>query len=186
MDDNEIVELYWERSENAIAETSKKYSKYCHYISYNILHNSKDAEECVNDTYLCTWNAIPPKCPNCLATFLGKITRNLSLDRYKRYAAEKRGLGQAELVLSELEDCIPATLDVEQASDEMILVKALNAFLAALPKITRVVFIRRYWYLSAIKEIAEQNGMSESKVKSMLFRTRNELKKYLKKEGITL
>jgi RNA polymerase sigma-70 factor (ECF subfamily) len=186
MDDNEIVELYWERSENAIAETSKKYSKYCHYISYNILHNHEDAKECVNDTYLRTWNAIPPKRPNCLATFLGKITRNLSLDKYKQYAAEKRGLGQTELVLSELEDCIPAASDVEQATDEMILVKAINTFLAALPKTNRMVFVRRYWHLSAIKEIAEQYGMSESKVKSMLFRTRNELKKHLEKEGITL
>lgn len=186
MDDNEIVELFWERSENAIAETSKKYSRYCHYISYNILHNNEDAEECANDAYFRTWNAIPPKRPDCLATFLGKITRNLSLDRYKRYTAEKRGLGQTVLVLSELEDCVPAAMDVEQATNEMFLVKALNAFLAALPKINRVVFIQRYWYLCAIKEIAEQNGMSESKVKSMLFRIRNELKKHLEKEGIIL
>lgn len=186
MDDSEIIELYWERSENAIAETSKKYSRYCLYISYNILHNNEDVEECVNDTYLRTWNTIPPRRPNCLATFLGKITRNLSLNRYKQYTAKKRGLGHTALVLSELEGCIPATSDAEQTTDEMVLAEALNTFLATLPKINRVVFVRRYWYLSAIKEIAKQYDMSESKVKSMLFRTRNELKKHLEKEGIAL
>ncbi|MDD2235225.1 MAG: RNA polymerase sigma factor [Desulfitobacteriaceae bacterium] len=186
MDDSKIVELYWERSESAIIETTKKYSRYCHYISFNILHNNEDAEECVNDTYMRAWNAMPPQRPNYLSAFLGKITRNLSFDKYKKYNAEKRGLGQTELVLSELEDCIPTTSNVEQMTDEMILVKALNAFLVALPKTNRVVFVRRYWHLSAIKEIAKQYGMSESKVKSMLFRIRNELKEYLEKEGITL
>ena len=186
MDDSRIIELYWERSENAINETAKKYSKYCRYISYNILHNNEDVEECVNDTYLRTWNAIPPKNPNCLATFLGKITRNLSLDKYKQYTAEKRGSGQTELALSELEDCIPARSDVEQVIDEQILVKAINGFLEALPKIKRIIFVRRYWYLSSIKEIAGEYGMGENKAKSMLFRTRNELKKYVEKEGFTL
>jgi len=186
MNDSEIVELYWERSENAIAETSKKYSRYCYYISYNILHNNEDANECVNDTYLRAWNAIPPRRPDCLSSFLGKITRNLSLDRYKQYAAEKRGLGQTELVLSELEDCISGTSDIEQRIDEMVLVENINKFLVALPKINRIVFVRRYWYLSTTKEIAEQYKMSESKVKSMLFRTRNELKKHFEKGGIIL
>ena len=129
MDDSKIVELYLERSENAIAETSKKYTRYCHSISFNILHNSQDAEECVNDTYLRAWNAIPPNQPNQLSTFLGKITRNLSFNRYKQYSAEKRGFGQAELALSELEDCIPAKTDVEQASNEKELVEAINKFL---------------------------------------------------------
>ena len=109
MDDSEIVELYWKRSEKAITETSKKYSNYCHYISYNILHNDEDVKECLNDTYLRAWNAIPPERPTYLASFLGKITRNLSLNRYKQNTTKKRGFGQTELALSELEDCIPAT-----------------------------------------------------------------------------
>ena len=186
MDDIKIIELYWNRSENALAETSKKYSRYCHHISFNILHNNQDAEECVGDTYLRAWNAMPPQSPNRLSTFLGKITRNLSLNRYKQYGAEKRGLGQTELVLSELEDCIPSMADVEQTTDEIVLVEAINTFLATLPREKCIVFVRRYWYLSAINEIALQYDMSESKVKSMLFRTRNELKLYLEKEGIII
>jgi RNA polymerase sigma factor (sigma-70 family) len=186
MDDNKILDLYWERSEAAITETASKYSKYCHYISYNILHNDKDADECVNDTYLNAWNSIPPKRPTCLSTYLGKITRNISLNRLKQYNAKKRSFGQTELVLSELENCIPAVQSVEQATDEKILIESINGFLYALPKIKREVFVRRYWYLSSIKDIAEQYGMSESKVASMLFRSRNELKLYLEKEGIII
>ncbi len=186
MDDSKIVQLYWERSENAIAETSKKYSKYCHYISYNILNNNEDAKECVNDTYMSAWNTIPPKRPECLSTFLGKITRNLSLNRYKQYAAQKRGSGQTVLVLSELEDCTPGSSGVEQIVDEMVLKETLNNFLKALPKTNRIVFVQRYWFLRTIKEISKQFDMSESKVTSMLFRIRNELKKYLEKEGVVL
>ena len=109
MEDSQIVDLYWERSENAINETATKYSRYCHYISFNILHNDEDVEECVNDTYFRAWKAMPPKRPTYLAIFLGKITRNLSIDRYKKYSAEKRGLGQMELALSELDEAIPST-----------------------------------------------------------------------------
>ena len=184
MDDNAIIELYWERSENAITETAKKYSGYCRYISHNILHNHEDAEECVNDTFLRTWRAIPPQRPDCLAAFLGKITRNLSLNRYRENTAAKRGLGQTGLVLSELEECLPAASDVEQTIDEIVLAQALNTFLTIQPKTNRMIFVRRYWYLSTIREIAEQYHMSESKVKSMLFRTRNELRKYFEKEGL--
>lgn len=186
MEDSKIVDLYWEHSENAIEETSKKYTRYCHYISFNILHNKEDAEECVNDTYLRAWNAMPPQRPNRLSTFLGKITRNLSLDKYKLYATEKRGFGQTELALSELDDCIPATSGVEQAIDEIILADVLNGFLATQPQRKRIVFVQRYWYLMPIKEIAGQCNMSESQTKSMLFRIRNELKLHLEREGIVL
>jgi len=186
MDDCKIVDLYWARSESAIAETSSKYSKYCTYISYNILRNKEDADECVNDTYLCAWKAMPPQRPSLLSTFLGKITRNLSLNKYKHYTAEKRGAGQIEIALSELENCIPSNTNIEQTTDEILLVEVINNFVSALPKESRIVFVRRYWYLSEIKEIAEQYGMSESKVKSILFRTRNRLKLYLEKEGIIL
>jgi RNA polymerase sigma factor, sigma-70 family len=186
MDENQIIDLYWERSESAIDETSRKYGKYCHCISYNILHNTEDAEECVNDAYMRAWNAIPPSRPNQLSTFLGKITRNLSYDKCKKYTAEKRGFGQTALVLSELEECVPSFENIDHALDEVVLVEAINNFLASLPQINRIMFVRRYWYLCQIREIAEQYGMNENKVKSMLFRARNELKKYLEKEGIVL
>lgn len=184
MEDSKIVALYWERSETAISETSKKYGRYCGYISYNILNNTRDAEECVNDTYMRAWNSMPPHRPGRLQTFLGKITRNLSLNRYKQYHAEKRGFGQTELALSELEDCIHSAAAIDGASDELALTEAINGFLAALPKINRKIFVRRYWYLSSINEIAEQYDMNENKVTSILFRVRNELRRHLEKEGI--
>ncbi len=186
LEDSKIVDLYWERSEAAINATANKYSRYCHSIAFNILHNSEDAEECVNDTYFRAWNAIPPNRPNCLSIFLGRITRNLSLDKYKKYAAVKRGLGQTELALSELDECVPNISNVEQSIDEKELVEILNSFLESLPKQKRIMFIQRYWYLMSIKAIAENLKVSESKVKSTLFRTRNELKTILEKEGITI
>jgi RNA polymerase sigma-70 factor (ECF subfamily) len=186
MEDNQILDLYLERAEIAIGETAKKYSRYCHSISFNILHNEEDAEECVNDTFLGAWNAIPPKRPNCLATFLGKITRNLSLDKYKKYSAQKRGLGHMELALSELDEVIPSTTSVEQAIDEKELAELLNNFLEELPKQKRIMFVKRYWYLMPIRAIAEQLNISESQVKSALFRIRNDLKSYFGREGIVL
>jgi len=186
MEDNEIVELYWERSEDAISETSKKYDRYCRFISFNILHNNEDAEECENDTYLHAWNAMPPNRPSCLATFLGKITRNLSLDKFKNYNAKKRGLGQTELILSELDDCIPSSSTVEQDIAEKELVEILNSFIKNLPKEKRIMFMQRYWYLMSIKEIAKRSATNESQVKSALFRARNTLKSILEKEGVLL
>lgn len=186
MNDQEIVDLYWARNEAAIDATAKKYGRYCHAIAYNILQNNEDAEECTNDAYLGAWNSIPPQRPARLSTYLGKITRNASLNRYKRCKAEKRGHGQVEPVLSELEDCIPAATNVEQAVEEKLLAAAINRFLSAQPSKKRVVFIRRYWHVCGVREIASSYGMSESKVTSMLFRMRKELKTYLKKEGIVL
>ena len=184
MDDEKIVELFWERSESAITETAAKYARYCHRISYNILGNNEDADECVNDTYLGAWDSMPPHKPFRLSTLLGKITRNISLNRYKNYNAEKRGFGQTALTLSELEECIPANNNVGEAADEMVLVEAINKFLLSMEKEKRKAFIRRYWYLCSIKSIAEQHGISESKTASMLFRMRKELRTYLEKEGI--
>lgn len=186
MRDNEIINLYWEREETAITESENKYGSYCHTISYNILHNDEDAEECVNDTWLGAWKSMPPQRPERLSTFLGKITRNLSLNRFKKYTAEKRGMGQTELVLSELEDCISGETSVEQIVDELVLVKSINDFLYAQPEQKRNIFIRRYWYLFPIKDIAAVYNMSESKVASLLFRMRNELKRHLEMEGIQL
>ena len=173
MDDKQILDLYWERSEAAISETSKKYGKYCRYIAFNILHNDEDSEECVNDTYLRAWNSIPPNRPSVLKTFLGKITRNLSLDRYELLNAKKRNGGQMPLVFDEIQECIESLDSTEN-------------FLSSLSLEQRKIFMRRYWYLSPIKEIATEYGMSESKIKMSLFRSRNELKKLLEKEGISV
>lgn len=186
MDDLQIIELYWARSETAIAETARKYGAYCHFIAYHILHSEEDSEECVNDTYWKAWGAMPPQRPNQLRTFLGKITRNLSLSRYETYAAAKRGAGQVPLALDELAECLPAPDSVERAVDDRALTELLNGFLAGLPPEARRIFLRRYWYICSVKEIAADFGISESKVKTTLFRTRNKLKQHLEKEGVAL
>lgn len=186
MEDSKIVELYWQRSEAAISATAEKYGKYCNYIAYNILRNSEDAEECVNDTYMRAWNAIPPHKPAQLSTFLGKITRNLSLNKYKGLHAQKRGKGQIDMALSELGECIGQTSRIETMADEMVVVQVINGFLADQPKLNRIVFVKRYWYLSSIKDMAEELAMNENRITSMLFRMRKELKHRLESEGITL
>ena len=186
MEDTAIIDLYWKRSEAAITATAEKYSNYCHTISFHILHNHEDAEECVNDTFLGAWNSIPPHRPNRLSVYLGKITRNLSLNRFKQYNTQKRGLGQTELVLSELEDCIPSSDTIEQVTDEAFLVQTIEKFLSAQPEQKRNIFIRRYWYLYPIKSIAQAYHISESKTTSLLLRMRKDLKNYLEKEGIIL
>ena len=186
MDDIQIVELYNERSETAISETANKYGKYCYYIAYHILYDEQDSEECVNDTYLRAWEAIPPQYPNKMSAFLGKITRNLALNRYRYYMREKRGGGQIPLVLDELQECVPATNSTEEIIDEKLLVELLNRFLHELPIEKRMMFVRRYWYMSSIQEIANDYEISEGKVKMTLLRTRNKLKQILEKEGIVL
>lgn len=186
MEDNRIVDLYWARSENAIAETEEKYGKYCYHIAYNILCGKEDSEECVNDTYLRAWNSMPPHRPSVLKAFLGKITRNLALNRYKNLTAEKRNLGQVPAVLEELQDCIPGTDRTERVIDDLALSEVFDRFLGALPSEQRKIFMRRYWYLCSVKEIAVGLGVGESKVKMSLLRSRNELKKLLEKEGILL
>lgn len=186
MGDQQIVDLYWARAENAISETAHKYGRYCHYIAYNILHNDEDSEECVNDTYLKAWNVIPPQRPNKLSTFLGKITRNLALDRYKYNSREKRGGAQMPLVIDELAECVSATDTTSHIIDDMVLVDCFNRFLATLPAEPRKIFMRRYWYFSSIKEIANDFSISESNVKMSLSRTRNKLKQLLEKEGFEL
>lgn len=186
MNDQKIIELFWERHESAISATAEKYGKYCHTVAYNILFNHFDAEECVNDTYLGAWNSIPPQKPGNLTAFLGKIARNLDINRYKRQSAAKRGKGQVEIVLSELENCIPDIKGIEEAVDEAHLVAVINRFLYAQHKTKRNLFVQRYWYMYPIREIAEMHDMSESKVKSILYRMRVELKTNLEKEEIYL
>ena len=184
MKDAEIVELYWNRDEAAIAATSERYGDYCYSIAYHILQCSEDAKECVNDTYWKVWLSIPPQRPSRLATYLGKITRNLSLDRLKRLNAIKRGKGQVELALQELESCIPAVADMNRIVDEIVLTNAINQFLREQPRTERNIFVGRYWHLYSIADLAQAYGMRESKVASMLFRMRQKLKHHLEKEGI--
>ncbi|MCR5648827.1 MAG: RNA polymerase sigma factor [Oscillospiraceae bacterium] len=186
MEDHRIVDLYWARSEKAISETADKYGRYCYSIAFNILHSNEDSEECVNDTYLNAWNAMPDQRPSKLCAFLGRITRNLSLKRWEKYTAEKRGAGQVPLVLDELQECVPAAGRTDHIVDDLVLADLLNRFLASLNEEKRRIFMRRYWYLSSITEIATDFSVSESKVKMSLLRSRNELKLLLEKEGIEL
>lgn len=186
MDEKQIIELYWVRSERAIDETARKYGRFCHSIAFNILSNYQDSEECVNDTYLHSWNAIPPRRPDKLSAFLGRITRNLALNRYVRDNAQKRGGGQMVYALEELAECIPDPNTVERRVDDRLLAEKLNIFLSQLPGDNRRIFLRRYWQLSTVKEIASDLGVSESKVKMSLMRTRGKLKNYLEQEGIDL
>ena len=183
MEDKTIVELYWSRSEDAIRETERKYGSYCRRIAMNILSNEQDAEECVNDTYLRAWKAMPPHRPERLSTFLGKITRNLARNRYARDRAEKRA-PIAEAVYEEMAELIPD--ESEAPSDESELAAAINGFLSTLTPKHRIIFVQRYWYLCSIKEIAENRSLTESDVKVSLMRTRRKFKEYLTKEGITV
>ena len=186
MEDKQIIDLFWTRSESAIAETDKKYGKLCHRIAFNILANSQDSEECVSDTYLKAWSMIPPKRPVKLSAFLGKITRNLALNSYEKHMAEKRGGGEVPVVLDELAECVPDPNSVERMVDNRILADKLNVFLEGLPVETRRIFMRRYWEVCSVREIAEIYGISESKVKVSLFRTRGKLRTFLEQEGIAL
>ncbi len=183
MEDNHIVDLYWERNDSAISKTAEKYGKYLHSISYQILNNTEDAEECVNDTYNDAWQSMPPHRPSILSTFLGKITRRISIDLWRKYSAEKRGGGVTVLALDELEECVSGTGDIMAEVERLELQKKLNDFLLALPQTERQVFICRYWYMDAVSDIAKQFAFSESKIKSMLYRTRNKLRTMLEKEG---
>ena len=184
MEDAHIVDLYWQRSENAVAETASKYGRYCYSIAYNILTNHNDAEESVNDTYLGAWNSMPPHRPTILSTFLGKITRRTAIKKWQREHAAKRGGGDIVIALEELEDCVPAGRSMEQEIETDELGKVIDEFVMLLPLTERNIFICRYWYLDPISEICRQFGFSNSKVKSMLHRTRKKLRAYLERKGV--
>ncbi len=186
MDDNSIIQLYWDRNDRAISVTSEKYGHYCKSIAKNILNSDEDAEECVNDTYLSAWNSMPTHWPEQLAAFLGKITRNLSFNKYKHNRAEKRGGGEITLVLDELTDCVSDTDDVEQTIDRRELVKAINTFVRSLSLKKRNIFVRRYWYADSVSKIAADYGMLQASVSKTLERTRNQLKAYLTERGFEL
>jgi len=184
MDDKQLVELYWARDERSLSITADKYGKYLHTIAMNILEANEDAEEAVNDTYHDAWNSMPPHRPSVLATFLGKITRHLSIDKWRARNAAKRGNGEAALVLGELEGCVSGSEDVAASVEAKELVRYINAFLDSLAETERNVFLCRYWYMDSIDSIAKRFGYSRSKVTSMLFRMRNRLKELLEKEGL--
>lgn len=186
MDDEKIVQLYIERSEHAIPETANKYGKYCSSIANNILGNKEDVEECVNDTYFHTWNAIPPHMPKILATFLGKIVRNLAFDKYKYNTAEKRGGKEVALVLEELESCVSGKDEVEKTYEYHELVADINIFLSELPVEKRNIFVCRYWYSDSISDIAQRYHMSNAAVSMILNRLRTRLHDYLVKRGYVL
>ena len=186
MDDAKIVQLYLYRDEQAIPATADKYGSYCTSIAKNILGNYADAEECVNDTYLNTWNAIPPHRPKTLSTFLGKIVRNLAFNRYKHNNAQKRGGGQLPAVLEELGECVSGQEDVEEAYAHRELVANINAFLGALPARKRNIFVCRYWYADSICDIAARYGMTETAVSMTLNRLRKQLHNELIKRGYPL
>ncbi len=185
MEDSKIIDLYWQRCESAISETALKYGTYCLKISMNILKNRNDGEECVNDTYMQTWNAIPPERPSCFSAYLAKIVRNLSINRYRSLHAEKRAGDRFAMSLDELSECVPSGASYSQ-SDVDSIGDAINSFLKTQPADSRKVFVRRYFYCDAVSDIADRFGFTEGKVKSTLFRMREKLKLHLEKEGIAV
>ena len=185
MEDRQIIELYWKRAEDAIRETDVKYGRLCHYIAQNILASPEDSEECVNDTWLGLWNAIPPQRPSRLSAFVGRIVRNLALKRFDYLTAAKRS-EEAVCSLEELEDCVSGRTSVEDELENRRMEEAIDAFLWSLGEEKRTVFIRRYWYFDSIGVICRHTGWSQSKVKSMLYHPRQKLRDYLESEGFEL
>ncbi len=183
MEDSAIVDLYWSRNPEAIRQTDAKYGSYCRSIARNILTDRRDAEECVNDTWLNAWNAMPENRPGLLAPFLGKITRNLAFTRWRAGHTEKRGRGELPLVLDELADCV-SSADVLQEIEAAELVEIINRFLHALPERECSIFLRRCWFAEPTADIAKRYSMRESTVRTSLSRSREKLKRYLKKEGL--
>ena len=175
MEDHEIINLYYDRAQQAIIETSGKYNAYCMHIARAILGDEEDAKECVNDTWLKAWNTIPPQKPQHLAAYLGRLTRNASIDRMRTRTRKQRGGHETELVLEELQ---------ESEIEGRELTAAINAFLKTLSAFDRNVFVCRYWYLDPVRDIAKAAHASESRIKSILFRLRKKLRKYLTEEGL--
>ncbi len=184
MEDKDIIDLYWQRSDQAIEESDKKYGRYCHTIAYNICRNIEDSEECVSDTWFKSWNIMPPKRPEVLHSFFGSICRNLSLDLWRRKNAGKRGGGEIKLAYEELSGCIPENADPESVVETRELEEAIRSFIHGLPECERRTFLARYYFLMPIKEIAKQQNEGLSKTKMSLHRTREKLRAQLRKEGL--
>ncbi len=186
MEDREIVALYMDRREDAIRQTQRKYHKYLLKVAYNVLADRQDSEECVNDTYLAVWSSIPPQCPESLSTYLSKITREKAIDIYRKQNSQKRRQSQYTLSLEELSECFSNGSTPEEAMVGRALGNAISRFLVTLPKDARNAFISRYFYFDSLKEVAKHCGIRETKLKSLLYRTRQALREYLIKEGFSL
>ena len=183
MEDSRIIELYWQRDEDAIAESDLKYGTYCRTIAYNVLHDHEDSEECVNDTWLHAWNTIPPQRPNVLRMFFAKITRNLSFNRYHANTAKKRGGGEIPLVLDELAECIADEGDAAAAYEARELGERLRTFVKDLPEREGNIFVRRYFFTDSVTDIAQRYGLTKGHVAVILNRTRKRLRRVLEQEG---
>ena len=183
MEDDQIVSLYWNRDESAIRETETKYGNYLQKIAFNILNNTEDSRESVNDTYLAAWDSMPPHRPNVLSAYLAKLVRRISIDLFRYRTRDKRMASEYALSLTELEDCIPGGNTTEETVNGKLLADAIGIYLRLLPEATRTAFLGRYYFLDSVKEVADYCGMTESKCKSLLYRTRLGLKDYLQKEG---
>lgn len=185
MEDKEIIELYLQRSEEAIGATQRKYGAFCFHIAKNILTIPEDAEECVNDTWNTVWNKIPPVIPDSLKAFIGKIIRDISLSRYRANHAKKRYNG-IEIMLDELDDCIPSKFDVEQEMERQHTSDMINEWLGSLSKESRVLFVKRYYYGDAVKTLAKDFGFTENQMAQKMMMLRNSLKSFLAKKGVTI
>lgn len=185
LEDSKIIELFFARVEQAIVELSAKYGTVCSRIARNILKNDLDAEECVNDTYLAAWNTIPPQKPDPLRTYIFRIVRNIAIAKYHANTSEKRN-SYYDVALEELENCLTNHVTVEQEISAQELSRHIDRFLDTLDKTSRVMFVRRYWYSDSISDIAERFQTNNNNVSVRLSRTREKLKKYLKKEGFEL
>ena len=186
MEDQEIIGLYWDRDQQAIVESQSKYGGYCHSVAWGVLGRREDAEECVNDTWLHAWNAMPPQRPSILSAFFAKLTRNLALDRWRRNRAAKRGGGQTELALEELGECLSGGSGPEQELEERETAAVLSAFLRRQPELDRNLFLLRYFQLESIASLAGRFHMGEGQVKTRLYRVRQRLKRALEEEGIRI
>ncbi len=184
MEDNDIIDLYWRRDQSAISETAEKYGRLCCKIANNILGDEHEADECVNDAYFGLWRTIPPERPDCLRAFIAKVVRNLSITRLRKNLAAKRRT-EAAISLSELDDIIPDTSSLDEIEDRE-LGRWISDFLYTENESARNVFIRKYWFFDSVVDIADKYGYTEAKIKSMLFHTRNRLRKYLTEKGVTV
>lgn len=186
MTDNAIIELFWDRDEQAISRTEEKYQSYLYKISVNILCDEQDVRECLNDTYLSLWNSIPPNRPKVFKAYIGRITRNISLNKLKSEKTKKRGGSQVKALLCELDECVSTAFGVEDSVNEKELTALIEKFLLSQPKQKRNLFVKRYWYMDSIKEISSEFGMSQGKVTAILCRMRKDLKIILETEGFNL
>lgn len=185
MDDQSIIELFSQRDENAIRETETKYGAYCLSIAYGILQNHEDAEECVNDTWMSAWNRIPTVKPDSLKAFLGKIVRDIALSRFRANHAQKRYNGM-EVMLDELEECIPSAFDVQETMEQQELSKLINDWLASLSTGDRVVFVKRYYFGQSVKSLAKLSACTENRMAQKMMKLRNSLKAFLTANEVSL